>query len=156
MSGGGGLIAGLAKDSNFQDGRNSSMPAYGSKTVNPTANHYNPTYAPIQQSSQQSPLQQAPKQAVENMGLEALYQSMANQYAPISQQFNSLDQFYQQPAQRQMPAYENLGLNYRPNMSGIPANLSRVASPVVREQMHPEQYAINDGGGNNDGALGGG
>jgi hypothetical protein len=117
--------------------RNSSMPAYGFQTVSPTANHYNPTYAPMQQSSQQSPLQQAPKQAVENMGLEALYQSMASQYAPISQQFNSLDQFYQQPAQQQMPAYENLSLNYRPNMSGISSNLSRVASPVTREQMHP-------------------
>jgi hypothetical protein len=74
------------------------------------------------------------------MGLEALYQSMASQYAPISQQFNSLDQFYQQPMQqqqRQMPAYENLSLNYRPNMSGISANLGRVAPAVTREQMNP-------------------
>jgi hypothetical protein len=144
MSGGGGLISGLVKDSNFQGGRDLSMPTYGSKTVSPTANHYNPTYTPMQQNSQQTPLQQSPQQNVENMGLEALYQSMASQYAPISQQFNSLDQFYQQPMQqRQMPAYENLSLNYRPNMSGISANLGRVAPAVTREQMNP---SIDTGG----------
>jgi hypothetical protein len=120
MSGGGG--------SPLQAGKNSSMPAYGSQTTSPSANQYNPTYAPMQQN---------PEQAVQNMGLEALYQSMASQYAPISQQQNPMDQFYQQPAQRQMPAYENLSLNYRPNMSGIPANLNRVAPPVTREQMNP-------------------
>jgi len=115
--------------------RNSSMPAYGFKTVSPTANHYNPTYAPMQQNSQQSPLQQAPKQYVQDMGLEALYQSMASQFAPISQQQNPMDQFYQQPMQqRQMPAYNNSALNYRPDMSGITANLNRVQPSVVLQQ----------------------
>jgi hypothetical protein len=109
----------------------SGMPAYGSQTVRPTANRYTPTYAPMQQNSQQ-----APQQTVQNMGLEALYQSMANQFAPISQQQNPMDQFYQGPMQqgRQMPTYQNEALNYKPNMSGITANLKRVA-PSVQEQQ---------------------
>jgi hypothetical protein len=138
MSGGGeGVVSKVAGMSPLQSGKSSSMPVYGSQTVSPTANQYNPTYAPMQQN---------PEQAVENMGLEALYQSMASQYAPISQQFNSLDQFYQQPMQqqqRQMPAYENLSLNYRPDMSGISANLGRVAPAVTREQMNP---SVDTGG----------
>ena len=138
MSGGGeGVVSKVAGMSPLQSGKSSSMPVYGSNTTSPTANQYNPTYAPMQQN---------PEQAVQNMGLEALYQSMASQYAPISQQFNSLDQFYQQPMQqqqRQMPAYENLSLNYRPNMSGISANLGRVAPAVTREQMNP---SVDTGG----------
>jgi len=91
------------------------------------SNRYTPTYAPMQQS---------PQQNIQNMGLEALYQSMANQFAPISQQQNPMDQFYQGPMQqgRQIPAY---GSSYKPNMSGITANLSRVAPAVTREQMNP-------------------
>jgi hypothetical protein len=143
MSGGAGNPVSKAIgsiDSAINGEKSSSMPVYGSQTVSPTANRYNPTYTPMQQNSQQTPLEQSPQQNVQNMGLEALYQSMASQYAPISQQFNSLDQFYQQPMQqqqRQMPAYENLSLNYRPDMSGISANLGRVAPGVTREQMHP-------------------
>jgi hypothetical protein len=139
MSGGGeGVISKVAGMSPLQSGKSSSMPVYGSNTTSPTANQYNPTYTPMQQN---------PEQTVENMGLEALYQSMASQYAPISQQFNSLDQFYQQPAQqqRQMPAYENLSLNYRPDMSGISANLGRVAPGVTREQMHPTPPSFGGG-----------
>jgi hypothetical protein len=134
---------------------NNSMPAYGSKTVSPSANRYTPTYTPMQQNLQQSPMQQAPQQTIQNMGLEALYQSMANQFAPISQQQNLMDQFYQQPTQRQMPTYQNPALNYRPDMSGITANLNRVAPGVTDQQMHPEQYAVNDGGGGDGGAGGG-
>jgi hypothetical protein len=136
-------------------GRDSSMPAYGSKTTNPSANYYASTYTPMQQNSQQSPMQQAPQQTVQNMGLEALYQSMANQFAPISQQQNPMDQFYQQPTQRQMPTYQNPALNYRPDMSGITANLNRVAPRVTDQQMHPEQYAVNDGGSSSDTSSGG-
>lgn len=132
MSGGGGegivaKVAGMGNQNQAQSG----MPAYGSKTVSPSANRYTPTYTPMQQNSQQSPMQQAPQQTIQNMGLEALYQSMANQFAPISQQQNSMDQFYQQPTQRQMPAYQNPALNYRPDMSGITANLNRVAPAVT-------------------------
>jgi hypothetical protein len=148
MSGGGAEFGKAVKDTTgmftgiFQgqgqggtQGRDSSMPAYGSQTTSPSPNHYNPTYAPMQQSSQQSPLQQAPKQSVQDMGLEALYQSMSNQFAPISQQLNSMDQFYQQPTQQQqMPMYQNSSLNYRPDMSGITANLNRVAPSVVLQQ----------------------
>ena len=112
------------------------MPAYGSQTISPSANKYTSTYTPMQQNSQQSSMQQSPQQAVQNMGLEALYQSMASQYAPISQQFNSMDQFYQQPMQqqRQMPEYKSSALNYRPDMSGITTNLSKVAPSVILQQ----------------------
>ena len=143
MSGGGGegIVAKVARMGNQNQAQN-GMPVYGSKTVSPSANRYNPTYAPMQQSSQQTPLQQSPQQNVQDMGLEALYQSMASQYAPISQQQNPMDQFYQQPMQRAMPLYGN---SYKPDMSGIPANLSRVAPPVTREQMNPSTGG--DGGG---------
>lgn len=141
---GGGLISQIANQANQAGGgRDSSMPAYGSKTTSLSPNRYNPTYTPMQQTSQQSPIQQDPKQAVQNMGLEALYQSMASQIAPISQQFNSLDQFYQQPAQRQMPTYNNPALNYRPDMSGITANLSRVVPSVSSQQKQSAIDAAN-------------
>lgn len=140
MSGGGGegivaKVAGMGNQNQAQSG----MPAYGSKTTSPSANRYNPTYAPMQQSSQQTPLQQSPQQNVQDMGLEALYQSMASQYAPISQQQNPMDQFYQQPMQQAMPSYGN---SYRPDMSGISGNLKRIASPVTDQQMHPERYVV--------------
>lgn len=153
MSGGGGegIVAKVAGMGN-QNQAKSGMPAYGSKTVSPSANRYTPTYTPIQQNSQQSPMQQAPQQTIQNMGLEALYQSMANQFAPISQQQNLMDQFYQQPTQRQMPTYQNPALNYRPDMSGITANLNRVAPSVVLQQRQAaeeaaRQAAENGGGG---------
>jgi hypothetical protein len=151
-----------AIDGSNGSGRDSSMPAYGSKTVSPTANRYTPTYAPMQQNSQQSPLQQAPQQAVQTMGLEALYQSMANQFAPISQQFNNMDQFYQQPAQQQqqMPAYgSSPSSNYRPDMSGIMGNLSRVA-PAYFPSAGGDDGGGGDGGvydgGGGDGGVGDG
>jgi hemoglobin-like flavoprotein len=97
-------------------------------------------------------MQQAPQQTMQNMGLEALYQSMASQFAPISQQFNPMDQFYQPQQQQQMPTYRSQASSYRPNMSGIPANLSRVAPRVTDQQMHPERYIVDDGGGDPNGA----
>jgi hypothetical protein len=138
MSGGGGssgMFGALSKAVPTNNQAQSGMPAYGSQTVRPTANRYTPTYAPMQQTSQQAS-QQTPQQNVQNMGLEALYQSMANQFAPISQQQNPMDQFYQGPMQqgRQMPTYQSEALNYRPDMSGITANLKRVA-PSVQEQQ---------------------
>jgi hypothetical protein len=135
MSGGGGesIASKITGMSPLQSGKNLSMPAYGSKTASPSASQYSPTYAPMQQN---------PEQAIQNMGLEALYQSMASQYAPISQQFNSLDQFYQQPMQqRQMPEYKSSALNYRPDMSGITANLSRVAPSVQLQQQRAAEAA---------------
>jgi phosphopentomutase len=138
MSGGGGVVDALSKMGPSQGSNSSSMPAYGSKTVSPTANRYTPTYTPMQQSSQQTPLQQSPQQNVQDMGLEALYQSMASQYAPISQQQNPMDRFYQQPMQQQMPTYGN---SYKPNMLGVTDNLKRVA-PSVQEQQRLQ--AIED------------
>jgi hypothetical protein len=136
------LGAAISKAGATNNQAQSGMPAYGYKTVSPTANRYTPTYAPMQQSSmqqssmQQSPMQQTPQQNLQNMGLEALYQSMASQFAPISQQQNPMDQFYQGPMQqgRQMPTYQSQALNYRPNMSGITSNLNRVAPSVVLQQ----------------------
>jgi hypothetical protein len=136
MSGGsGGMLGTLNKAGTTNSQAQSGMPAYGSQTVRPTANRYTPTYAPMQQTSQQV-LQQTPQQNVQNMGLEALYQSMANQFAPISQQQNPMDQFYQGPMQqgRQMPTYSSSALNYRPNMSAVTANLNRVAPSVALQQ----------------------
>jgi hypothetical protein len=135
MSGGsGGMLGGITGRLTGQgqgQGRDSSMPAYGSQTVSPTANRYTPTYAPMQRTPQQ-----APQQSIQSMGLEALYQSMANQFAPISQQQNPMDQFYQGPMQqgRQMPTYSSSALNYRPNMSAVTANLNRVAPSVALQQ----------------------
>ena len=132
MSGGSegmfGSVAGLKSG----QGKDSSMPAYGADTPVRTtgdANRYTPTYAPMQQT---------PQQSIQNMGLQALYQSMANQFAPISQQQNPMDQFYKQ---QQMPEYKNPALNYRPDMSGITANLKRVV-PSVQEQQRLQ--AIED------------
>jgi len=110
----------------------SSMPTYGgapSRTEG-NAGKYTATYQPP-----------TPGQAVQDMGLEALYQSMASQYAPISQQFNSMDQFYQQPMQRQMPTYQSQALNYRPDMTNAQQNLSRVTPSVA--EMNRRQ-AIED------------
>jgi hypothetical protein len=138
MSGGsGGMfgatngITGRLMGKGGTSGRDSSMPAYGSQTVSPTANRYTSTYTPMQRTPQQ-----APQQSIQSMGLEALYQSMANQFAPISQQQNPMDQFYQGPMQqgRQMPTYSSSALNYRPNMSAVTANLNRVAPSVALQQ----------------------
>ena len=151
MSGGGATIGQSLVDTGTRmggkspiQGRDMSMPAYGSQTTSPSPNHYTPTYTPIQQS---------PQQTVQNMGLQAIYQSMANQFAPISQQQNPMDRFYQGPMQQQqMPTYSNSALNYRPNMSGITANLNRVAPSVVLQQRQAaeeaaRQAAENGGGG---------
>lgn len=111
-----------------------SMPVYGANTPVRTtgdANRYTSTYTPTQQT---------PQQSVQNMGLEALYQSMASQYAPISQQFNSMDQFYQQ-APQQMPTYQSRALNYRPDMTGAMQKLSQVTPSVA--EMNRRQ-AIED------------
>ena len=161
MSGGTGnpvsrAIGSIDSAINGRSNNNNSMPAYGSKTVSLSANRYTPTYTPMQQNSQQSPMQQAPQQTIQNMGLEALYQSMANQFAPISQQQNSMDQFYQQPTQRQIPAYQNPALNYRPDMSGITANLNRVSPGVTYEQIHPTPPNSGDGGTYYSDSFGGG
>jgi hypothetical protein len=107
-----------------------SGPAYGSSTPVRTtadANHYTPTYAPLP-TFDQTPAERT----VQDQGLSALYESMANQFAPISQQIHSMDQFYQQPAQ-QAPAqiFQSPALNYRPDMSGIRANLGRVQPSVA-------------------------
>jgi len=103
-----------------------SMPAYGASTPVRTTgdvNKYTSTYAPMQQT---------PQQTVQDMGLQALYQSMASQYAPIAQQFNSMDQFYQQPAlPQQMPTYQSQALNYRPDMTGAMQKLNQVTPSVA-------------------------
>jgi hypothetical protein len=144
MSGGGGsdgMFGALNKIRATDSQAQSGMPAYGSQTVRPTANRYTPTYAPMQQAPQQTT-----QQNVQNMGLEALYQSMANQFAPISQQQNPMDQFYQGPMQqgRQMPTYQSEALNYRPDMSGITSNLSRVAPSVALQQKQAAEQAAID------------
>ena len=145
MSGGsGGMLGALNKTGTTNNQAQSGMPAYGSNTPIRTtadANRYTPTYAPMQQTSQQGP-----QQTIQNMGLEALYQSMANQFAPISQQQNPMDQFYQGPMQqgRQMPTYNSSALNYRPDMSGITANLNRVAPSVVLQQRQAAEQAAID------------
>jgi len=153
MSGSGGVLSQAMGQMANQTGagRDASMPAYGSKTNSPTANRYTPTYSPMQQNSQQTPLEQAPKQTVQDMGLEALYQSMASQYAPISQQFNSMDQFYQQPMQ-QMPSYGN---SYRPDMSGIGANLNRVAPSVSLQQSQAAEETARQAAANPQPTYGG-
>ncbi len=131
MSGGAGGVVDKIGSADSQ--AQSSMPTYGSQTADSSANRYTATYAPMQQ---------APQQAVQDMGLQAIYQSIANQFAPISQQFNSMDQFYQQPAQQQaMPAYQNPALNYRPDTSGITANLNRVAPNVKLQQQQAAEEA---------------
>ena len=137
MSGGGGSGGVVDKLGTMDNQAQRGMPAYGSQTVRPTANRYTPTYAPMQQTTQQN---------VQNMGLEALYQSMANQFAPISQQQNPMDQFYQGPMQqgRQMPTYQSQALNYRPDMSGITSNLSRVAPSVQLQQSQAAEQAAID------------
>jgi hypothetical protein len=149
MSGGGGegLISKVAGTSPLQSGRNSSMPAYGSSTPTRTTNDagkYTPSYAPMQQN---------PQETVQDMGLEALYQSMASQYAPISQQFNSMDQFYQGPIQQQqMPSYGN---SYKPDMSGISANLGRVAPSVSLQQKQAAEEAARQAAANPQPTYGG-
>jgi hypothetical protein len=81
---------------------------------------------------------QQPAQNIQDMGLQALYQSIQNQFAPISQQFNPMDQFYQQQnrqqGQQQMPTYQSKTSIYRPDMSQVQQNLSRVAPSVVLQQ----------------------
>jgi hypothetical protein len=59
------------------------------------------------------------------MGLEALYQGMMQNFTPT---------YNRASTQQQMPSYQNPALNYRPDMSGITANLKRVA-PSVQEQQ---------------------
>jgi hypothetical protein len=137
MSGGSGGVVDKVAGMKNQNQAQSGMPAYGSQTVRPTANRYTPTYAPMQQTTQQN---------VQNMGLEALYQSMANQFAPISQQQNPMDQFYQGPMQqgRQMPTYQSQALNYRPDMSGITSNLNRVVPSVQLQQSQAAEQAAID------------
>jgi hypothetical protein len=137
MSGGGGSGGVVDKLGTMDNQAQRGMPAYGSQTVRPTANRYTPTYAPMQQTTQQN---------VQNMGLEALYQSMANQFAPISQQQNPMDQFYQGPMQqgRQMPTYQSQALNYRPDMSGITSNLNRVVPSVQLQQSQAAEQAAID------------
>jgi len=142
MSGGGGegIVAKVAGMGN-QTQSNNSMPVYGANTPVRTtadANRYTSTYAPMQQTPQQST--QNVSQNIQNMGLEALYQSMANQFAPISQQFNPMDRFYQQPMQ-QMPTYQSQALSYRPDMANAQQNLSRVSPSVVLQQRQAAEEA---------------
>ena len=127
---------------------NSSMPVYGANTPVRTTGDANKYTASYQQPTQNV------SQNVQDMGLEALYQSMASQFAPISQQFNPMDRFYQQPVQQQMPTYQSPALNYRPDMTNAQQNLSRV-SPSVAEinrrqaiedaRIAAEQYTYGGG-----------
>jgi hypothetical protein len=64
---------------------------------------------------------------IQNIGLQAIMSSFMNQ-----QQGNQTSQ----PMQQGIAPYSGLG--YRPNMSGIAANLSRVAPVVIPQQPYTE------------------
>jgi len=93
---------------------------------------YTPQYQQYQAPMQQAPTQQAPMQ-LQGMGLNDLLTNMMQQYsrpmmrAPMQQMPTQ-----QMPVQQGIAPYS--GLNYRPNMSGITANLNRVAPSVELQQ----------------------
>jgi len=137
--GGGGSPVGAAANAPTQE---KSSSVYGANTpvlTTADANRYTPTY---QQYTPQQTQQQTPQQTVQDMGLQALYQSMANQFAPISQQYNFMDQFYQQPVQRQMPTYQNTALQYQPNRAPAEQSLNRVAKSVILQQKEAAEAEL--------------
>ena len=118
----------------------------GGAAYTPTqANTYSPTFSsdqkgqtqtglsPLVQQMQQQNSQMSPFQA---MGLGVLANSLFSQTS-------------QTPMQRGLPTYNSPALSYRPDMSGIAANLRNVAAPVTYEQMHPTPPApqVATGGG---------
>ena len=130
MSGGGGspiqAVMGQMGESNRQTGPS------GEAAYTPVqANTYSPSFSsdqkgqtqtglsPLVQQMQQQNSQISPFQA---MGLGVLANSLFNQTS-------------QTPMQRGLPAYNSPALSYRPNMSGITANLRNVAAPVTPEQI---------------------
>lgn len=82
------------------------------------------------------------QQNVQNMGLQAIYQNMLGQIAPL-QQGNWLNQFYQQPAQQaQMPTYKASALQYQPNRAPAQASLNRVAKSVILQQKEAAEAEL--------------
>jgi hypothetical protein len=130
MAGGGGspiqaVLGQMGEQSGGQTG-----PSGGAAYTPVQANTYSPTFSsdqkgqtqtglsPLVQQMQQQNSQMSPFQA---MGLGVLANSLFSQTS-------------QTPMQRGLPTYNSPALSYRPDMSGITANLKRVA-PSVQEQQ---------------------
>lgn len=107
---------------------NAYSPAFSSDQKGQTQMGLSPLVQEMQQNSQISPFQA--------MGLGVLANSL----------FSQMPQTYS-PLQRGLPTYSASALNYKPDMSGIAANLRNVAPPVTYEQMNPTPPDIAAGGG---------
>lgn len=145
MAGGGGSPVQNAM-AQVDDAKSSRYtgPTSGAAYTPVKANIYSPTFSNDQKEQTQmglSPLVQEMQQnsqisPFQAMGLGVLANSL----------FSQLPQTYS-PLQRGLPTYSASALNYRPNMSGIAANLRNVAPPVTYEQTNPTPPEIAAGGG---------
>jgi hypothetical protein len=142
MAGGGGspiqaVLGQMGEQSGGQTG-----PSGGAAYTPAQANTYSPTFSSDQKGQTQtglSPLVQEMQQnsqmsPFQAMGLGVLANSLFNQTS-------------QSPIQRGLPAYNSSALSYRPDISGIAANLRNVAPPVTYEQMYPTPPEAAAGGG---------
>lgn len=145
MAGGGGSPIQTAMAQIDAAKSNSQTGSTGGAAYTPVqANTYSPTFSSDQKGQTQmglSPLVQEMQQnsqisPFQAMGLGVLANSL----------FSQMPQTYS-PLQRGLPTYSASALNYRPDMSGIAANLRNVAPPVTYEQMNPTPPEIAAGGG---------
>jgi hypothetical protein len=113
--------------------------------ANYTPAQRNPIYVPQQYQPFQTQMVKGQEQLTNNQsGLQAAM-------AQIMQQYNR--PMMKEPVQQGLSAYTSPALNYKPDMSGITANLKRVAPSVVEQQrlqsiedarIAAEQKAIRD------------
>jgi hypothetical protein len=137
MSGGGGNLSPMASAIAQIDAANSQ-----GKSIGPTPGYISPSQLGQQNTGYQPTTETAPQ--VSPFVQQMMMQRQMPQFNPYQQSIMGLPALLMQlqmqgrlnqPMMRSpMPIYQNPALAYRPNMSGITANLNRVQPSVAEQQ----------------------